>query len=194
VREVDLLQHLELVALAVAQRRGRPFADAVHAEDRGLLIGRREERRGGMALVMLAEQQALLPVEVRLPLLHLVAQQRLLEQLLLQPQRHGHAEGVEAARGEGEIGLEQPLELEERLVVEGDVVDVRQLDAGRVETVVHRVLREAGIVLLAGEALFLSRTDELAVRDQRRGAVVIESRDSQDPHVRPRVFARTACR
>ena len=49
VREVDLLQHLELVALAEAERRGRPLADAVHAEDRGLLEGRRERtprRRG----------------------------------------------------------------------------------------------------------------------------------------------------
>ena len=93
---------------------------------------------------MLGEQQALLPVEVRLPAsVNLVAQQRLLEQLFLQPQRHRHAERAEAARRKGEIGLEQPLELQERLVVEGDVVDVGQRDAGLVEAIVDRVRRES---------------------------------------------------
>src|SRR6185503_17889648 len=142
-------------------------------------------------LVMLAEQEALLPVEVRLPLLHLVAQQGLLEQLLLQPQRHGHAEGVEAARREGEVGLEQPLELQERLVVRGGVVDVGQLDAGLAEAVVDRLLREGRVVLLAGEALFLSGGNELAVLDQRGSAVVIEGGDPQDPHVTLPRFANT---
>jgi hypothetical protein len=52
---------------------------------------------------------------------------------------------------EGEVGLEQPLELEERLVVEGDVVDVGQLDAGLVEAVLDRLLPgKPEIVLLAG--------------------------------------------
>src|SRR5580704_12053311 len=131
---------------------------------------------------MLAEQQALLPIEVGLPALHLVAQQRLLEQLLLQPQRHGHTERVEAARRVGEVGLEQTLELQERLVVESDVVDVGQLDAGRVQAVLHSVLREARIVLLAGEALLLRGADEMAVLDQRRRAVMVESRDPEYAH------------
>ena len=190
VREVDLAQHLELVALAPAQRRGGPFADAVHAQDGGLLVGRGEEGRGGVALVVFAEQQPLLPVEVRLPLLHLVAQQRLLEQLLLQPQRHGHAERIEAARRVGEVGLEQAFELQERLVVEGDVVDVGELDARRIEAVLHGVLGKARIVLLAGEALLLRRTDQMPILDQRRGAVVIEGGDPQHPHG----TLRTACR
>ena len=143
--------------------------------------------------MVLAEQQPLLPVEVGLPTLHLVAQQRLLEQLLLQPQRHGHAERVEAPRREGEIGLEQPLELQERLVVEGDVVDVAELHADMVEAVLHRVLGEAGIVLLAGEALLLRGRDQMAVVDQRGRAVVIEGRDAQHAHGGPPP-PRTACR
>ena len=182
MREVQLFQHLEAVALAVAQRRGRPLADAIHGQDGGFLERRGKERRGGMALVMLAEQQALLPVEVRLPALHLVAQQGLLEELLLQPQRHGHAEGIEAARGVGEVGLEQAFELQERLVVEGDVVDVGQLDAGTIEAELHGILRKARIVLLAGEALLLGGAHQMAILDQRRRAVVIEGRDAQHPH------------
>ena len=143
MREVQLFQHLQAVALAIAQRRGRPFADPVHRQDGGFLERRGEERRRRVTLVMFAEQQARLPVEVGLPLLHLVAQQRLLEQLLLQPQRHGHAERREPARRIGEIGLEQPLELQERLVVEGHIIDIGHLDAGTAETELHGLLREA---------------------------------------------------
>ena len=105
----------------------------------------------------------------------LLAQQRLLEQLLLQPQRHRHAEGAEAARREGEIGFEQPLELQERLVVEDDVVDVAELDAGRCRG--NRRSRSPG----KPESCFLrvkrsscAARDDVAVLDQRGGAVVID--------------------
>ncbi len=151
-----------------------------------------------MTLVMFAEQQPFLPIEVGLPLLHLIAQQRLLKELFLQPQRHGHAEGVEAARREGKVCLEQALELQERLVVESYVVDVGKLEAGRIQAVLHGVFRKARVVLLAREALLLGGTDQLTIRDQRGGAVMVEGRDSQDPHEtfprRPSAELRTACR
>ena len=54
----------------------------------------------------------------------LVGEQVPEEQLLPQPHRDRHAEGLEALGREREVGLEQPLELQERLVVEGDVVDL----------------------------------------------------------------------
>ena len=41
---------------------------------------------------------------------------------------------------------------------------------------------KAGVVLLAREALFLRGGDDLAVRDERGGAVVIERRDAEDAH------------
>src|SRR4029450_5309473 len=100
----------------------------------------------------------------------------------------------EAARCVGEIGLEQALELQERLVVEGDVVDVLKLDVGLVEAVLHGVLREARIVLLAREALLLRGADEMAVLDQRGGAVMIESRYAEHAHEGVRSLPRTACR
>ena len=37
-----------------------------------------------------------------------------------------------------------------------------------------------GVVLLAGEALFLRRGDDRAVDDQRRGRVVVERGDAED--------------
>ncbi len=77
-----------------------------------------------MAEVVLAEQEPLAQSKSGVERPELVLQQAFLEQLLPQPQRHRHAEGAEAARREGEIGLEQALELQKRLVVEDDVVDL----------------------------------------------------------------------
>ena len=56
VRKAQLLEHLDRIAAADADRRGRPLADAVHRHDRRLLERRRIERRGRVRFVMLAEQ------------------------------------------------------------------------------------------------------------------------------------------
>jgi hypothetical protein len=78
--------------------------------------------------MMLGEQQ---PVgrNILVELLQILAQQALLEQLFLEPERDRHLERAEAPRRERNIGLEQPLEFQERLVVEGDVVDLGELCA-----------------------------------------------------------------
>ena len=55
-------------------------------------------------------------------------------------------------------------------------------DPGFVQTVLQRVYREAGIVLLAGEALFLRRRNDATIGDERRRAVVIERREAEDVH------------
>ncbi len=180
MREVDLLHHLELVVAADRNRRRRPLADAIHGENQRLLERRRIECRRAVALMMLGKQQPLLPVVAGLDRLELVGQEHLLEQLFLEPHRQRHAERLEAARREREVGLEQPLELQERLVVEYDVVDGVELDAGLGEAIVHGVLRIARVMLLAGEALLLRRRDDLAVLDQRGCAVVVERRDAEE--------------
>ena len=91
MREVDLLEDFELVAVANSGRRRRPFADAVHGEHRRILIRRGVERRSRVAQMMLAEQK-LLAVELGRERLQLVGEQALLEQLLLQPERDRHLE------------------------------------------------------------------------------------------------------
>ena len=106
----------------------------------------------------------------------------LLEQLLLEPLRHRRSEGRKAARSECDIGFDQTLELEERLVVEGDRVDVGKRHAGGLETELNRVPWKVGVMLAAGEAFLLGRRVNVAVDNQRRGAVVIERGDSQHPH------------
>ena len=115
---------VEVVAAAEADRRRRPLADPVHGQDGGFLERRGKERRGGVALVMLGEEELAVPVAVARKLLQLVVQQPLLEQLFAQPQRDRHPERAKAVRREREIGFQQAFELEERLVVEHDVIDV----------------------------------------------------------------------
>jgi hypothetical protein len=68
-------------------RRGRPLADAVHREDCRLVEGRCEKRRRGMALMVLREQQTPLGVEPAVEPPQLIAQQALLKQFFLEPQR-----------------------------------------------------------------------------------------------------------
>ena len=95
-----------------------------------------------MALVVLREQELALPIEVGIERAQLVAQQLLLEQLLLQPERDRHAKGAKALGRKREIGFEQPLEFEERLVVERDVVDLAERDAALGQAIGEGVMRE----------------------------------------------------
>src|SRR5262245_22697080 len=137
-----------------------------------------------MTLVMFREQELFFPVGMPRELSQFVAQKLLLEQLLAQPQRDRHAERSKAGRREREIGLQQAFELEERLVVEHDVVDVVQSGTRGLQAVAERMMREAGIVLLAREALLLGGRDDAAVLDESGRAVVIECRESENAHFR----------
>ena len=87
---------------------------------------------------------------------------------------------LQAARRESEIGFEQPLEFEERLVVEDDVIDSAKADLGFVQTILDGVARKPGVVLLAGEALLLRRRDDPAIGDERRCTIVVEGRDTKN--------------
>jgi hypothetical protein len=145
-----------------------------------------------MAEVVLGEQQLAVPAIGRVMLAELLEQEVLQEQLLAQPQRDRHAKRLEATWRECQVGLQQALELQEGLVVEDHAVDVAQADARLLEAVLHGVDREARVVLLAREALFLRRRDDDAILDQRRGAVVVVGRYAEHSHASP--CLRTACR
>ena len=73
MREMDFLHHFQRVAAPERQRCRRPFADAIHGQDRRLLEWRGEKRRGGMALVMLGEQQPVVAVVIRREALELLS-------------------------------------------------------------------------------------------------------------------------
>ncbi len=135
-----------------------------------------------MRQVVLGEEHLLRDLLARAKRLQLFREEVLEEKLLAQPQGHGHPEALEPPGGEGDIGLEQALELQERLVVEGDEIDVLEGAAGLPQAVAHRLGGEARVVLLAREALLLRGRHDATVLDECCGAVVIERRDAQDPH------------
>ena len=142
MREVDLARELEAIAAADAGRGRRPFADAVEREYRGFLERGGKEGGGRVALVMVGKEQAGIPVDVGVELGQVLPQQPFLEQLLLEPERNRHAERAKAARRERKVGLEQPLELDERLLVEHDVVEVAGAQARFREAVVGLLMPE----------------------------------------------------
>jgi hypothetical protein len=183
VREVDFLVHGQRRTLADRERGRRPLADPVHREHRSVLERRRKERARRVAQMMLGEQQPRGPVDV-------VAERvgerpgnhGLLEQLVLQPDGQRGRERPEAARRERKIGLEQPLELQERLVVERDVVDVCRAQTAFLQAVGDRLRGKARIVPDAGETFLLRRRDQLAVDREACGRVVVVRRQPEDAH------------
>src|ERR1700682_3008577 len=95
-------------------------------------------------------------------------------QLRVPPQPQRPAAQPEPLRRVRQIGLDQPLELQKRLVVEPDVVDLLRRQAGAFETELDRADRERIVVLLARETLFLRGRDDASVHDERGCRVVIE--------------------
>src|SRR5215510_15939306 len=125
--------------------------------------------------MVLGKEQARVRVEVAVAQAgQLATKQILLEQLLPEPERDGHRERPEPAGGEREIGLQEPLELEKRLVVERDIVDLLECDASLAQTVRGGAPGKAGVVPFPAEALLLRRGDDATIRDQRGGGVVVE--------------------
>ncbi len=96
-----------------------------------------------MGLVVLGEDEPLLVGSAE-GLRHRPRQ----EQLLADPERQGLAERAEARRGVGEVGFQEPLELEQGLVVEADPVEVGGGQAGLGQAVVDGLRGEGGSCFL----------------------------------------------
>ena len=132
--------------------------------------------------MVLGKEETPLPVVGGGVGLELLLQQGLLEQLLPEPQRNGHGEGSEPAGGEGQVGLQEALELEEGLVIEDDVVHLSEAASARLKAILDRMAGEARVVLLSREAFFLGCRHDAPVLNERCRAVVVESRDAQNAH------------
>src|SRR5262249_29612918 len=148
----------------------------------GLLKWRRIEGRGGVAQVVLAESQAIIPVKVRLNRLEFAGEQRFLKQFLAQPQRQRHAKRGEAGWTQGKVRFQEAFEFDERFVVKDNEVDIFQLYPPRAQAKVDCVPRIAGVELLACEALFLRGSNDAAVLDQCSSTIMIEGRDTENAH------------
>src|ERR1700704_1497113 len=69
-------------------------------------------------------------------------------------------EGPEPTGREGQVGFQQPVQLEQRLLVEGDRLELRGRDARKAQAVPGCLRGEARVTLQAGETLFLRRGDD----------------------------------
>src|SRR4051812_2170671 len=110
-----------------------------------------------MTHVMLREQQPVTNRFARAKVLELPSEHRLLEQLVVEPNRHRSAKRAESMWREGDVRLEETLELQEWLLVVGDVIDRIERRAGRAQTIRDRIRRKAFVVTASGEALLLRR-------------------------------------
>src|SRR5436305_3299311 len=99
-----------------------------------------------MALVVLGEPQLLghLRAEALQPPFDLVGD----PQLLARPRRHRRRERTDALRPDAEVGLEQPYECRDRLVVVHDSVDTLRSYVTALQAVRDRLRGERGVVLL----------------------------------------------
>src|SRR5262245_18515334 len=95
------------------------------------------------------------------------------QQPLLQPNRHRGQERADAPGREAKIGLNQPLEFQQRLVIERDVPEFGERDARLAQTIRDGVAGETRIVLLSGETLLLCRCDENPIAYDAGGAVMV---------------------
>jgi len=100
-------------------------------------------------------------------------------ELVLDPQGAGLQKGSEAARRNAEVGLEYPLELEQRLVIERDCCQVAYSDATLAETVVDGPFGKRIVAFLSSEPFLLRGGDDVAIAQQAGGAVVIEGGDAE---------------
>src|SRR5437870_12270531 len=107
--------------------------------------------------------------------------------LLAQPQGHRHDERSQTARRIVEIGLQQALKFQKRLVIESNQINFIAFDPGVVETELYGVCGKTVVVLLAGEAFFLRGSDNLAVADNTGRRIMIVSRNAED--VRHHIWA-----
>ena len=114
---------------------------------------------------MLGECKTLVPIEFRFNRLEFICKQRFEEELLAQPQRQPHAERGKPLRAEREIGFEQALELQKGLVIEGDVVDIREGGTASVEAILDGETWIVGIKFFACETFFLGGGHDAAIDD-----------------------------
>src|SRR5690606_7527854 len=127
VGELDAGDEAQVAAAAVPDRGGVGLADAVDDEHGGALVGRDEQGAGGVALVVVEADDAL------------ARDAEALGEVIEDPELaaglagEGAGEGAPGARQVAQEVDEGALQLGERLLVEGDGVEVGGLEAGVLE-------------------------------------------------------------
>ena len=175
--KADFGAQLDPVAPPDSPAGCRPLPHPIHRENGCLLerAGKKGARR--MRLVVAA----------KINRSGVVAAQTLVDfsrqvQLGLQPLRHGPKKGEEPAGGNGEVSLEQALELQQWLLVENHRIQITVRDSAGFEAIANRAFRKPLIVLLPRKSFLLSCGHNLPVAHQRGRAVVVEGGNTEDIH------------
>ena len=176
VREVHTLADLQIVAAARSEHRRDEVPEAVDRQA-GRLVERREEERGGhMGTVVLdVVNRGADPCRVAF---------ELRGQDLPQVAHLAHVGQPILDRGERGPALQREqdllVQMGRGIAPDRDVVDLGELQPGKIETETDRLGRESGPVLDAPDALFLDRRHQLAVDEQAGRRVAVVSVDAQD--------------
>lgn len=159
-----------------AERRRCPFADAVNRQHGGLAERAGEKRAGGVAHVVIAEQD-LIRIDMQV-----ILNDALDPELFLQPVDHRIAPYV-GGRGKCiQRGEQNALKFDQRLFVEDDMLQIVGGDPCLAQAEIDGLLRKAVVVFLAREAFFHRSGDQFAVVEERGGGVVIEAGNTEDVH------------
>src|SRR6478752_4808002 len=180
MRKREVICERNPVPRASAQCGRAPLADAIDCQDGRVVERTRKEGARRMAFVVVGINDR------RLDVTQGAANRLSYEQLLSEPDRQRCGKTWEASGREREVSLEEALELAQRLLVERDVVEIARLEMRFAQAVIDGARWKRSVVLFAREPFFLCSRDNFSIDDQRCGAVVIESRDSENGrHQRP---------
>jgi hypothetical protein len=177
----------DLGAAPHAPRRRGPFPDPVRSDDRGLLVRGNQKRAGRVGEVMLAVVDIFVGSEL---FLNRLADAQLVEQ----PDGHAPYPVAIGQRPAGQNRLQDTVEFDQRLFVEGDVIHVGDGDTRLRQAVIHRMLGKIAVVLDAIEALLFRGCDQLAVANQRRTGIMVIAGYAQDVHACVCLLPAGVCR
>ena len=102
------------------------------------------------------------------------------------PKRYRHQKTSQTGWRIREIGMQNPIEFQERLFVERHVIELIDVEAAFTKAISHRVLRKTRVVLFACESFFLGRCNDFSFAHQACRAVVIKSGQTED--IRERIL------
>ena len=186
VWKADLTEQLDVPVTSDSNGCGGPLADPVHGQDRRLAVGRAVEGAGRVREVVAAEEDPLR----RNP--EVLADQPFDPELLREPLDHRLAEDPEGSRIGRQRRHQDAVELDERLLVEDDPVEILAPELAGPEAELDRVDRKARVVLDPREAFLLSGSDDDAVLNECGGGVVEEARDAENVHALPLKIAASS--
>src|SRR5262249_33477860 len=98
------------------------------------------------------------------------------------PKRDCHQKALQAGRRVGEIAVQDAIELQERLFVERDIIEIADADAAFTKAIINGMLRETRVVFFARESFLLRGRNDSSIPYQTSRAVVIKSGDSENVH------------